>query len=60
MNEPKIHHNGKTFGKINSFLPIPVKVFRPPSKPLYCVRQCNGRYHSATGTVRTSLCLPLH
>ena len=32
----------------NITIPNPVKVFRPPSKPLYCVRQCNGRYHSAS------------
>ena len=34
-------------GRFSITIPNPVKVFRPPSKPLSCVRQCNGRYHFA-------------
>jgi hypothetical protein len=29
-------------------IPNPAKVFRTPPKPLSCVRQCYGRYRSAT------------
>ena len=39
-------YSGEAFFSIT--IPNPAKVFRPPSKPLYCVRQCNGRYHSAS------------
>ena len=34
-------------GLVSITIPNPAKVFRPPSKPLSCVRQCNSRYHSA-------------
>lgn len=45
-----IHCEKQLINKLCNFdftIPNPVKVFRPPSKPLSCVRQCNSRYHSA-------------